>query len=90
MPNNKSSEKRLRQTKVRQARNKAIKSTVKTQVKKVTQAIESGDVAAAEEQFKLAARKLDQAGAKNIIHRNAAARKKSRLQRAIKKAKAAS
>ena len=87
MPNCKSAEKRLRQTKVRQARNKAIKSAVKTQVKKVISAVEAGDIAGAEEQFKLAAKKLDQAGAKNIIHRNAAARKKSRLQHTIKKAK---
>ncbi|MEM9412968.1 MAG: 30S ribosomal protein S20 [Planctomycetota bacterium] len=89
MPNNKSTEKRLRQTKVRQARNKAIKSAVKTEVKKVLTAVDAGDVAGAEEQFKVAAKKLDQAGAKNIIHRNAAARKKSRLQNAIKKAKSA-
>ncbi len=89
MPNCKSAEKRLRQTKVRQARSKAIKSAVKTQVKKVLTAVEAGDIAGAEEQYKLAASKLDRAGARNIIHRNAAARKKSRLQNAIKKAKAA-
>lgn len=89
MPNCKSAEKRLRQTKVRQARNKAIKTAIKTQVKKVTTAVEAGDVATAEEEFKLVAKKLDRAGAKNIIHRNAAARKKSRLQNAIKKAKSA-
>ena len=89
MPNCKSAEKRLRQNKIRQARNKSIKSAVKTQVKKVTSAIESGDIAGAEEQFKVAAKKLDQAGAKNVMHRNAAARKKSRLQNAIKKAKSA-
>lgn len=89
MPNCKSAEKRLRQTKVRQARNKTIKSAVKTQVKKVIAAVEAGDIANAEEEFKLAAKKLDKAGAKNIIHRNAAARKKSRLQKAIKKAKSA-
>lgn len=87
MPNNKSTEKRLRQNKVRQARNKAIKSSIKTQIKKVTVALDAGDAAGAEEQYKLAARKLDRAGAKNIIHRNAAARKKSRLQNAIKKVK---
>ncbi len=87
MPNNKSAEKRLRQNKVRNARNKAIKSSIKTQVKKVVAAIEAGDASAAEEQFKLVAKKLDKAGARNVIHRNAAARKKSRLQQAIKKAK---
>jgi small subunit ribosomal protein S20 len=87
MPNSKSAEKRLRQNKVRHTRNKAIKSAVKTQIKKVVAAVESGDVAAAEDEFKVAAKKLDKAGARNVIHRNAAARQKSRLQRAIKKAK---
>ena len=88
MPNCKGAEKRLRQNVVRKARNKAIKSSVKTSVKKVLSAVDAGDVAAAEEQFKTAAKKLDQAGAKGVIHKNAASRKKSRLQSAIKKAKA--
>jgi small subunit ribosomal protein S20 len=87
MPNNASTEKRLRQTKVRQARNKAIKSAVKTQVKKVLAAAEAGDVEKAEAEYKLAAKRLDRAGGKNIIHKNAAGRKKSRLQKAIKAAK---
>ncbi len=87
MPNSKSAEKRLRQNKVRHARNKATKSAVKTQIKKVVAAVENGDIATAENEFKLAARKLDRAGARNVIHRNAAARQKSRLQHAIKKVK---
>lgn len=87
MPNSASAEKRLRQNKVRHARNKAIKSSMKTQIKKVVAAASSGDVATAETEFKLAAKKLDQAGANNVIHKNAAGRKKSRLQRIIKKAK---
>ena len=87
MPNSLSAEKRLRQNKVRQARNKAVKSSMKTQIKKVVAAAESGDVETAEAEFKIAAKKLDKAGAKNIIHKNAAGRKKSRLQSLIKKAK---
>lgn len=87
MPNNASAEKRLRQNKVRQEHNKTIKSAMKTQIKKVTAAIGAGDIAAAEAEFKIAAKKLDQAGAKKIIHKNAAGRKKSRLQHAIKTAK---
>ena len=67
MPNSLSAEKRLRQNKVRQSRNKAIKSAMKTQIKKVVAAAESGDVEAAETEFKLAAKKLDQAGAKNCL-----------------------
>ena len=87
MPNCKSAEKRLRQNVVRKARNKSVKTAVKTQIKKVLAAAESGDVSAAEDEYKIAAKRLDKAGARNIIHRNAAARQKSRLQRAIKKAK---
>ena len=87
MPNSASASKRLRQSKVRQSRNKAIKSSMKTQIKKVVAAATAGDVEAAETEFKLAAKKLDKAGAKNVIHKNAAGRQKSRLQRIIKKAK---
>jgi len=88
MPNSPSAAKRLRQNKTCQARNKAIKTAVKTQVKKVLAAATAGEVDKAETEYRLAAKKLDQAGAKNIIHKNAAGRQKSRLQRAIKAAKA--
>ena len=87
MPNNPSTEKRLRQTKTRTERNKSIKSAMKTQVKKVLAAAESGQIENAEAEFKVAAKKLDKAGAAKVIHKNAAARQKSRLQRAIKSAK---
>jgi small subunit ribosomal protein S20 len=89
MPNNSSSEKRLRQNKVRRDRNKSIKSAMKTQVKKVLEAANAGDIEKAETEFKDAARKLDRAGAKKVIHKNVAGRQKSRLQRVIKKAKSA-
>ncbi|MDB2526063.1 MAG: 30S ribosomal protein S20 [Mariniblastus sp.] len=87
MPNTASASKRLRQTKVRQARNKATKTAMKSQVKKVLSLASEGNVEQAEVEFKLAAKRLDRAGAKGIIHKNAAGRQKSRLQRAIKKAK---
>ena len=87
MPNSQSAAKRLRQDKVRQARNKAVKSAMKSQIKKVVAATEAGDVETAEAEFKLAAKRLDRAGTKGVIHKNAAGRKKSRLQRAIKAAK---
>ena len=88
MPNSPSASKRLRQSKVRQAHNKAIKTAMKTQLKKVLSAAQAGEVEKAETEYKLAAKRLDRAGAKGIIHKNAAARQKSRLQRAIKAAKA--
>ncbi len=87
MPNSPSASKRLRQNKVRQERNKSIKSAMKTQIKKVLNAAAEGDVETAEAQYRVAAQKLDRAGAKRIIHPNAAGRQKSRLSKAIKKAK---
>jgi small subunit ribosomal protein S20 len=87
MPNSASAEKRLRQNKVRQARNKSIKSAMKTQIKKVVAAVDAGEIETAEAEYKVAAKKLDQAGAKKVIHKNAAGRKKSRLQQLIRKAK---
>jgi small subunit ribosomal protein S20 len=62
---------------------------MKTQIRKVHDAVTAGDVPKAEEEFRLAAKKLDQAGAHKIIHPNRAARTKSRLQQLIKKTKSA-
>ncbi len=88
MPNTRSAAKRLRQNAVRQQRNKATKSAMKTQIKTVMTAVAAGDLEKAETEFRSAAKKLDRAGAKGIIHRNTASRKKSRLSAAIRKAKA--
>lgn len=68
-------------------RNRSARSTVRTQVKKVLSAITAGDLEQSTEQLRLLQKKLDQAAAKNIIHRNAAARTKSRLSAKIKAAK---
>ena len=87
MPNTRSASKRLRQDKVRTARNKSIKSSMKTQIKKVINAAQSGNIEAAETEYRLAAKNLDRAGGKSIIHKNVSARQKSRLQRIIKSAK---
>ncbi len=89
MPNTKSAAKRLKQSEVRRVRNKAIKTRTKTEMKRVLDSVQTGDIAAAEANFRLAAKKLDQAGSKGVIHKNTAARHKSRLQRTIKAAKAA-
>jgi small subunit ribosomal protein S20 len=87
MPNSASAKKRLRQNVICRDRNKSVKSSVKTQVKKVLAAVSAGEIETAEQEFRLAAKRLDQAGAKGVMHKNAAGRKKSRLQRAIKAAK---
>lgn len=60
---------------------------MRTQVKKVKLAAEAGDIETAEKEFRVAAKSLDRAGAKGIIHANTAGRYKSRLSYAIKKAK---
>lgn len=84
MPNSNSAKKRLRQNEVRRARNRSTKSAMRTQIRKVREAVDAGDVELAEKEFKAVAKKLDQAGVKNVIHRNKASRTKSRLQKAIK------
>ena len=88
MPNSRSAAKILRQSAVLQQRNKAIKSAMKTQIKAVMAAVTDGDFEKADTEFRAAAKKLDRAGARGIIHRNTASRKKSRLSAAIRKAKA--
>jgi small subunit ribosomal protein S20 len=87
MPNTPSAKKRLRQSLERRDRNRQVKSTIRTQIKKVHAAVKERDVAKAEAEFRLAARRLDRAGAARVIHPNTASRYKSRLQRMIKKAK---
>ena len=84
MPHTKSAKKRLRQNLKRRARNRAVKSALKTQIRKVREAIQAGDLAKAEAEFRLAAKKADQAAAKRIIHPNKAGRIKSRLSAKIR------
>lgn len=88
MPNTKSAKKRLRQNLVRRARNRATKSTVKRQIRKVREAIAAGDVQTGEAEFRLAAKRLDKAAAAGVVHAKLAARVKSRLSAALKAAKA--
>ena len=88
MPTTSSAKKRHRQSLERRAKNRSVKSSVKTQIRKVRAAVEAGDLATAQTEFRLAAKKLDRAGAKRVIHPNAAARTKSRLAHLMKGAKA--
>ena len=87
MPNTHSGKKRQRQGVVRRARNRAAKSVIKTQVRKVREAITAGNVEVAETEFRLTTKKLDQTAARGIIHRNVSGRLKSRLSAAIKASK---
>jgi small subunit ribosomal protein S20 len=87
MPTTKSAKKRLRQSLERRTQNRAAKSAVKTQVRKVREAVKAGDLAKAETELRLAAKRLDRAGVKRVIHPNAASRTKSRLAHLIRAAK---
>lgn len=88
MPNSKSAEKRLRQSQDRNQRNRAAKSSIRTQIRKVRTAITAGDPEAGTAELRLATKKLDQAASKRLIHPNLAARTKSRLNAALKKLQA--
>ncbi len=83
MPQSKSAKKTVRKNEERRLANKAVKSSMRTQVKKVKAAIEAGDREKATAEMKRATKKLDKAARKNVIHKNQAARRKSRLQKAI-------
>ncbi len=83
MANIKSAKKRVLVAEKRQDRNKAIKSKVKTYVKKVEVAIEANDVEAAKAALLVAISEIDKAAKKGIYHKNTAARKVSRLTKAV-------
>ena len=87
MPNIASAKKRLRQNIVRRDRNRANRSRVRNICKKVLKAVAEGNVEQAETCFAAAVQALDKAGAANLIHRNTASRKKSRLSAMIRKLK---
>lgn len=86
MPNIKSVKKDVKKSRERHARNVAVKSRVKTFVKKARATIETGDVESIKQAISTTASVIDKAAGKSIIHKNAAARRKSRLMRAANKA----
>lgn len=85
MANIKSAKKRIKVIETKTMRNKAIKSKVKTMIKKVEAAIEAKDKAAAEAALKTATSEINKAASKGIYHKNNAARKVSRLTLAVNK-----
>ena len=89
MANIKSAKKRARQSEVRRARNASARSMMRTAVKKVVKALDANDVAAAEAAFVAAQPLLDRFSSRGLIHKNKAARHKSRLNAHIKALKAA-
>lgn len=87
MANTKSSEKRNRQRLVREARNRIVRGSARTAIKKARIAIVAGDPSAAE-LVRLAERALDKAATKGVIHANNASRRKSRLYKELHRAAA--
>ncbi|MDQ1447149.1 MAG: small subunit ribosomal protein [Actinomycetota bacterium] len=84
MANIPSQKKRNRQNEKRRVRNKGVRSELKTRVKVAAQAITDGD-AGANELVRGAQKRIDMAGAKGVIHKNAAARRTSRLMKRVAK-----
>lgn len=79
MANIKSAKKRILVNQSKALRNQMIKSNLKTTVKKFNAAVDAGDKAAASELYKLAVKKVDQAVAHGILHKNNAAHKKAQF-----------
>ena len=88
MPNTASAKKRMRQDAVRRARNRATKSGLRTQLRKVREAIKAKDAEKSQAEFGTMVQKLDKAARHKVIHPNRAARTKARLSHAIKALKA--
>lgn len=83
MANIKSQIKRNKQNEKRRLRNKSVKSSLKTAVRRFHEAVEAGDVDAATAAQCAAARKLDKAAGKGVIHKNQAANRKSSIARRL-------
>jgi len=79
MANIKSQIKRNRQNERENARNKAVRSELRTRAKQAVAAAEAGDASRAEELLVIAQKRFDMAATKGVIHKKTAARRKSRL-----------
>ena len=84
MANSAQAKKRARQAEKRRINNTAQRSAMRTAVKKVINAIEAGDKAVAESAYKSAVPMIDSGAGKGLVHKNAAARQKSRLNTRIR------
>ncbi|MCT8976262.1 30S ribosomal protein S20 [Clostridium sp. CX1] len=79
MANIKSAQKRIKVTETKTLRNRMIKSALKTTVKKFLAAVQAGNAEEAKTTFVAAVKALDMAASKGVLHKNKAARNKSRL-----------
>ncbi len=83
MANIKSQIKRIKTNEKARQRNKAVKSEIKTAIRRTQEAVTAGDQAKATEAQRAAARKLDKAVSKGVLHKNNAANKKSALAKRV-------
>ena len=83
MPNIKSAKKRLRQSFKRRERNKMYVRRMKTEAKKVLEAVEEKNLEAAKEQLKVAMKYIERAAARGAIHKNEASRRISKIARKV-------
>ena len=83
MPNIKSAKKRVEIGRIREMRNKARRTFLRTTLKRFDVAVSAGDKAQADSAYKLAVKTVDKAAARGILHQNNAARKKSTLTRRL-------
>lgn len=84
MPNIASAKKRMRQNEVRRGRNRARRSRLRSALRQLDEAIEAGDLEQVRERWTEAQTLLDRTAQRGVIHRNLAARKKSRLAKRIR------
>jgi len=80
--------KRARQNEIRKSINRSRKSQIKTQIKHFEEALGSGDVDKATEEFRLITKKLDKTASTSTMHKRTASRKKSRLAKRLNSMKA--
>ena len=85
MANIKSAKKRVLVDRRNEERNKAIRSSAKTAIKKVYTAVENGDKNAAAEELKAATKTLEMAATKGVYHKNNVANKTSKMAKAVNK-----
>jgi len=85
VPNTRSARKRVRQAERNRLRNKMYKTRIKTAIRRLEEALTGGDPTAIQEALRRAVSAIDRAAVRGAIHRNTAARKKSRLMQRLKK-----
>ena len=83
MPNIKSAKKRVLVIEKKTLENRMVKSAIKTELKKFEAAVSEGNKANAQELYNVCVKKLDQAAAKGVYHKNTVSRKKGQLAKAV-------